>query len=41
MRCEASRHSRIKKRECLKEKNNELSKNSKSKNISELYRGIN
>jgi hypothetical protein len=38
---EASRHFRNKKREYLKDKNNELESNSKNMNIRELYRGIN
>jgi hypothetical protein len=38
---EASRHFRNKKRECLKEKINELESISKNKNIRDLYRGIN
>jgi hypothetical protein len=37
----ASRHFRNKKREYLKDKINELATNSKSKNIRDLYRGIN
>jgi hypothetical protein len=37
----ASRHFRNKKREYLKDKINELELNSKNKNISDLYRGIN
>jgi hypothetical protein len=39
--CEASRYSRNKKREYLKDKINELPTNSKNKNIKDLYRGIN
>jgi hypothetical protein len=38
---EVSRHFRKKKREYLKGKVNELESNSKSKNIRDLYRGIN
>jgi hypothetical protein len=38
---EASRHSRSKKREYLKDKINELESNSKNKNIRDLYRAIN
>jgi hypothetical protein len=41
VRREASRHFRNKKREYLKDKNNELATNSKNKNIRDLYRGIN
>jgi hypothetical protein len=41
VRWEASRHCRIKKREYLKDKINELESNSKNKNIRDLYRGIN
>jgi hypothetical protein len=41
VRREASRHFRNKKREYLKEKINELTTNSKNKNIRDLYRGIN
>jgi hypothetical protein len=41
MRCEANRHSRIKKKEYLKDKINELAKNSKNKNIRDLFRRIN
>jgi hypothetical protein len=37
---EASRHFRNKKREYLKDKINELAKNSKAKNIIDLYREI-
>jgi hypothetical protein len=40
IRREASRHFRNKKREYLKEKINELAKNSKNKKIRDLYRGI-
>jgi hypothetical protein len=40
IRREASRHFRNKKREYLKDRNNELAKNSKNK-IRDLYRGIN
>jgi hypothetical protein len=40
VRREASRHFRIKKREYLKDKINELATNSKNKNIRDLYRGI-
>jgi uncharacterized phage infection (PIP) family protein YhgE len=39
IRCEASRHFRNK-RECLKYKINELAMNSRSENITDLYRGI-
>jgi hypothetical protein len=39
-RREASRHFRNKKRECLRDKINELESNSKNKNIRDLYRGI-
>jgi hypothetical protein len=39
--CEASRYSRNKKREYLKDKINELATNSKNKNIRDLYSGIN
>jgi hypothetical protein len=38
---EPGRHFRYKKRECLKEKINELARNSKSKNNREQDRGIN
>jgi hypothetical protein len=41
VRREASRYFRNKKRECLKDKNNELVTNSKNKNIRDLYKGIN
>jgi hypothetical protein len=41
VRREASRHLRNKKKEYLKDKINELAKNSKNKNIRDLYRGIN
>jgi hypothetical protein len=41
VRREASRHFRTKKREYLKDKINELSTNSKNKNVRVLYRGIN
>jgi hypothetical protein len=41
VRCEASRHFRNKKKEYLKAKINELERNSNSKNIRDLYRGIN
>jgi hypothetical protein len=41
MRHVASRHLRNKKREYLRDKINELAKNSKYKNIRDLYRGIN
>jgi hypothetical protein len=37
----ASRHFRIKKRQYLKDKIDELATNSKHKNIIDLYRGIN
>jgi hypothetical protein len=41
VRREASRHFRNKKREYLKGKIDELTTNSKNKNIRDLYRGIN
>jgi hypothetical protein len=41
VRHEASRHFRNKKKKYLKDKINELSTNSKNKNIRDLYRGIN
>jgi hypothetical protein len=41
VRHEASRYFRNKKREYLKDKVNELTLNSKNKNIRDLYRGIN
>jgi hypothetical protein len=41
VRWEASRHFRNKKREYLKDKINKLESNSKKKNISEMYGGIN
>jgi hypothetical protein len=41
VRREASRYFRIKKREYLKNKINNLAINSKNKNIRDLYRGIN
>jgi hypothetical protein len=41
VRCEGSIYFRNKKKENLKEKINELSTNSKNKNIRDLYRGIN
>jgi hypothetical protein len=41
VRCEASRYFWDKKREYLKEKINEHATNSKNKNITDLYRGIN
>jgi hypothetical protein len=41
VRCEASRHFRNKKKKPLKAKIDELEANSKSKNIRDLYRGIN
>ena len=40
VRCEAIRHFRNKKRECLKAKIDELEANSKIKNIRDLCRGI-
>jgi hypothetical protein len=40
VRREASRHFRNKKRECLKDRINELAMNSKNMNIRDLYRGI-
>jgi hypothetical protein len=41
VRCEASRQFRNNKREYVKDKINELIWNSKKKNITDLYRGIN
>jgi hypothetical protein len=41
LRCETSRTFRIKKREYLKGKINELETNNKNKNFRDLYRGIN
>jgi hypothetical protein len=41
VRREASRHFRNEKREYLKDKINELVRNSMNKNIRDLYRGIN
>jgi hypothetical protein len=41
VRCEFSRHFRNKKKEYLKERINELARNSKNKNIKDVYRGIN
>jgi hypothetical protein len=41
IRCEASRYFRNTKWEYLKNKINELARNSKNKNIRDLYRGIN
>jgi hypothetical protein len=41
VRREASRYFRNKKKECLKDKINELATNSKNKNIRDLYGGIN
>jgi hypothetical protein len=41
VRCEASRHFRNKKKEYLKDKILELATNSKSKEVRELYRGLN
>jgi hypothetical protein len=41
IRCKASKHFRNKRREYLKDKMNDLATNSRSKNISDLYRGIN
>jgi predicted metal-dependent hydrolase len=41
VRCEASRYFRNKKRKYLKDKINELAKNSKNKNIRDLYTRIN
>jgi hypothetical protein len=41
VRHEASRYFRNKRRECLKDKINELATNSKNKNIRDLYRGKN
>jgi hypothetical protein len=40
VRHEAIRHFKNKKRDCLKDKINELATNSKNKNIRGLYRGI-
>jgi hypothetical protein len=40
-RCETSRYFRNKKKEYLKDKINEVSTSSASKNIRDLYRGIN
>jgi uncharacterized protein YaaR (DUF327 family) len=40
VRCEPSRYFRNKKREYLKDKINELTTNSRNKNIRDLYRGI-
>jgi hypothetical protein len=40
-RREASRHFRSKRKECLKDRTNELATNSKNKNTRGLYRGIN
>jgi hypothetical protein len=40
VRREGSRHFRNKKREYLKDKINELARNSKNMNIKDLYRGI-
>jgi hypothetical protein len=40
VRKEASRHFRNKKRECLRDKINEIELNGKNKNIRDLYRGI-
>ena len=39
--CEASRHFRNKKKECLEAKIDELETNSKIKNIRDMYRGSN
>jgi hypothetical protein len=41
VRCETSRYFRNKKRDCLKDKMNELATDSKNKIIRDLYRGIN
>jgi hypothetical protein len=41
VRREASRHFRNKKREYLKDKINEVARNSNNKNVRDLYRGIN
>jgi hypothetical protein len=41
VRREARRHFRHKKREYLKDKNNELESNGKNKNIRDWYRGMN
>jgi len=40
VRCEATRHFRNKKKECLKAKIDELESNSKMKNIRDLHRSI-
>jgi hypothetical protein len=39
IKCKASRHFRVKKREYLKDKINDFAVDSKNKNIRELYRG--
>jgi hypothetical protein len=41
IRCEVSRHFSNKKRACLKDKIDELARNSMNKNIRDLFRGIN
>jgi hypothetical protein len=41
VRREASRYFGNKKRECLKDRSNELATNGKNKNIRDLHRGIN
>jgi hypothetical protein len=41
VRCEANRYFRNKKREYLKDKMNELTTDSKKKNIRDLYRELN
>jgi hypothetical protein len=40
VRCEANRYFRIKKREYLKDKINELATNSKNRNFRDMYREI-
>jgi hypothetical protein len=41
VRREVSKHFRNKKRQCMKDRSNELATNSKNKNTRDLYRGIN
>jgi hypothetical protein len=41
VRCEACRHIRKQAKEYLKDRINEIARNSKNKNIRDLYRGIN
>jgi hypothetical protein len=41
VRCDANRHFRNKRRECLNDKINDPESNSKNKNITDLYRGVN